>query len=183
MELSVLTSTFAETVTVTEMKELMGYLGTDQDVRIAKLIKVARQWLENRTALSCIPKEYKAYFEKGDRDSRGFYELPISPVLADPALIVEVCGETTTFEQKGLNVVKVKPDSSFGTIRVGGSAETWYMEVTFTAGKPNETANECIRRITASMFNEPQDGSEVAISRLPFDTLRLIESIDQNTGL
>jgi hypothetical protein len=180
MDLSILTATFSEPVTVSEVKDLMGYLGTDQDARIAKLIRVAREWLESRTALSCISKSYKAYFEKGDRDSQGYYELPMSPVLSAPAITVTVCGSSTTFYQKGLNKVKVKPTviSTISTL-----SDDYYVEVTFQAGKSNQTANEIIRRITASMFNEPQDGSEISLSRLPYDTLRLIETIDQTTGL
>jgi hypothetical protein len=176
MELSVLTATFAEPVNVSEVKSLMGYVGEDQDARIAKLIKVSREWLENRTGLSCISKSYKAYFERADRDSQGYYELPVSPVLATPVITVTINGVSSTFVQKGLNKVKVKPDMFITT-----GADDYYMEVTFQAGKPNETAFECIRRITASMFNEPEDGG-VSFSRLPYDTLRLIETIDQNTG-
>jgi hypothetical protein len=185
MELSVITPTFSEPVTVSEIKGILGYLGTDQDARIARLIKTSREWIEGRAALSCISKLYKAYFEKGDRDSEGWFELPVSPVLSTPEIIVAVSGVSSTFQQKGMNKIKIKPDSSFGTVRVGGSS-TYYVEVTFQAGKPNETAFECIRRIACTMFLEPQDGAgenlKVSTSRLSYDTLRLIESIDQNTG-
>ena len=188
MELTILSDlTFAdEEITVQEIKDMMGYLGTDQDTRIERLIMTAREWLENRTALSCIAKSYKAYFEKADRDSEGYYELPMSPVLSSPAITVSVCGVSTTFTQKGLNRVKIKPDDIIGTVRVGASAAPYYVEVVFTAGKSNTTANEIIRRITATMFNEPQDGAgesmNVSVSRLSYDSTRLIETIDQNTG-
>jgi hypothetical protein len=186
MELSVLTTTHAEPVAVAEVKRMMGYLGEDQDDRIARLIKVAREWLENRTALSAVSKQYKAYFNKSDRDSEGWYELPMSPVLSSPAITVSVCGVSTTFTQQGMSRVKIKPDTMIGTLQIGSSSEIYYVEVTFTAGRPNETANECIRRIAASMFNEPQDGlstsGNVSVSRLAYDTLRLIETIDQTTG-
>ena len=188
MELSILTAlTFEnEGITVQEIKDILGYLGTDQDTRIERLITTAREWLESRTALSCISKSYKAYFEKDDRDSDGYFELPMSPVLGTPAILIDVCGNATTFVQKGLNKVKVKPDSQIGTLRVGVTSEVWYMEVTFQAGKTSTTANECIRRIVCTMFNEPQDGAgesmNVSVSRLSYDTQRLIESIDQNTG-
>ena len=189
MELIVLTDPddLTEEVSVDEVKDMMGYTDDDQDARIARLITIAREWLENRTGLSCLEKEYKAYFEKSDRDSNGYYELPISPVLSDPEISVEVCGETATFIQKGLERIKIKPDDVIGTIKVGASSAAYYLEATFTAGKTNATANECIRRIAATMFNEPQDGSSlsgnVSVSRLSYDTVRLIETIDQNTGL
>lgn len=186
MDLSVLTSSITEEVTTAEVVSMMGYLGTDQDARIARLITVAREWLENRTGLSCVSKQYKAYFEKSDRDSEGWYELPMSPVLSSPAITVTVCGVSTTFTQKGLSRVKIKPDTMIGTLQIGSSSETYYVEVTFQAGGSNATANECIRRIVASMFNEPQDGlstsGNVSVSRLAYDTLRLIETIDQTTG-
>jgi hypothetical protein len=119
-------------------------------------------------------------------DSQGYFELPVSPVLSSPALVVELCGVSATFIQKGMNKVKVKPDSYIGTVRVGADADPYYLEVTFTAGESNDMANECIRRIACTMFNEPQDGAgesmNVSVSRLSYDTTRLIESIDQNTG-
>jgi hypothetical protein len=183
MDLKVNSTGIQEPVTVEEMKTLMGYKGTDMDSRIRDLITVAREWLENRTGLSCVSKEYTAYFEKGDRDSSGWYELPVSPVASAPAIALSVCGVSTTYEQKGMNQVKVRPAVTYGTIQIGGGSETYYVEVVFTAGAANKTANECIRRIVNTMFNNPQDGSEVSLSRIPYDTLQLIDSIDQNTGL
>jgi hypothetical protein len=181
MEVTVLTTDLTEEVTVAEIKTINGYPGTDQDTRIEKLITVAREWLEARTGTSALAKSYKAYFEKSDRDSEGWYELPFSPVIATPAITVTVCGVSSTFEQKGLSRVYVRPAVMYATIPAGGS-ENYYVEVTFTAGKSSETANELIRRIVVSMFNNPEDGGEVSISRLPYDTLRLISSIEQNTG-
>lgn len=181
MDVRVETTSLTEEVTVAEIKTITGYSDTDQDTRIGLLITVAREWLEARTGVSALAKSYKAYFEKGDRDSEGFYELPFSPVSGTP--VVEVCGVATTdFDSIGLDRKRIRPAASFGTIPVGGTSP-YYVEVTFTAGESSKLANECIRRIVASMFNEPQDGAEVSMSRLPFDTLRLIESINQNTGL
>jgi hypothetical protein len=189
MELIILDSDITEEVTAQEVKDMMGYPAgaEDQDARLGRLITVAREWLENRTGLSCVEKSYKAQFSKEERDSNGYYELPMSPVLSDPAIVVEVTGVATTFQQKGLSRVKVRPDDAIGTLRVGSSSELYYVDVTFTAGATNATANECIRRIAATMFNEPQDGAgesmNVSVSRLSYDTQRLIETIDQNTGL
>jgi hypothetical protein len=183
MDLKVLTTEITETVTKEEIKGMIGYLGTDQDDRIDRLITVAREWLEERTGLSCIAKSYKVYFEREDADSKGWYELPMSPVASDPEITVDLCGDSSTFQQKGMNKVKIKPDDTFGTLKVGSDSDDFYLEVTFTAGASNKTADECIRRIAATMFSNPEDGSEVAAARLTFDTLRLIDTIDQNTGL
>jgi len=183
MDLAVVTTLITEPVSVAQAKRFMGYTETDQDEDIQNMIRVARQWMENRTGTSCVPKSYKAYFEKGDRDPEGWYELPVAPVLSDPAITMTVCGESMTFQQKGLRTVSVKPDSTFGTIRVGATAEPFYVEVTFQAGEGNATANECIKRIVSSMFNNREDGGEISLSRLPYDTLRLIETLDTNTGL
>ena len=187
MELSVLSTTISEPVTVEDVKSFMGYTETDQDDIIQNMITVARQWLENRTGLSCVSKSYKAYFEKEDRDPEGWYELPMVPVLSTPAITVSVTGTSSTFQQKGLRKVRVKPDTVIGTLRIGATTDIFYVEITFQAGEYNETANECIKRIVSSMFNEREDGSSesgnVSASRLAYDTIRLIETIDQNTGL
>jgi hypothetical protein len=180
MELSVLSTGLIESVSVEDCKGFMGYTPADQDITIRNMIIVARQWLENRTGLSCISKSYKAYFEKEDAVN-GWYELPMSPVLALPAITVSVCGTSMTFTQKGLRRVKIKPESYWSTI--SGTTETYYVEAIFQAGEANDTANEIIKRIVSSMFNNREDGSDISVGRLPYDTLRLIETIDQNTGL
>jgi uncharacterized phiE125 gp8 family phage protein len=182
MEVKVLSTGIIEPVSVTDCKSFMGYTGSDQDDVIRLLITVAREWLETRTALSVINKQYKAYFEKDDAVN-GWYELPFSPVQSTPAITVTVCGTSMTFTQKGLNKVKIKPESYWSTI--SGTTETYYVEVIFNAGATNETANEIIKRIVSSLFNNREDGIDpsVSVGRLPFDTLRLIETIDQNTGL
>lgn len=182
MEVTVLTSSITEEVMATEVKDILGYPDTDQDERIERLITVAREWLEARTGVSAVAKSYKARFEKSDRDSEGYYELPFSPVIGTPDP-VEIAGVEVTFDQQGLERLRIRPAQSFATIPVGGTAP-YYVDVTFTAGRSSEVMNECIRRIVVSMFREPQDGGAagVATARLPYDTLRLIESINQNTG-
>ena len=124
-----------------------------------------------------------AYFEKEDAVN-GWYELPVSPVQSTPAIAVSVCGSVTTFEQMGLQRVKIRPDTLIGTIAVGATGEIYYVEVTFNAGESNNAANEILKRIVSTMFNAREDGSgqEVLTGRIPYDTMRLIEAIDQNTG-
>lgn len=183
MEWTVLTADITEEVTATDVKDILGYPDDDQDTRIERLITVAREWLEARTGVSAVAKSYKARFEKADRDSEGYYELPFSPVIGTPDP-VQVCGVEVTFDQKGLERVRVRPATSYATIPVGGTSP-YYVDVTFTAGRSSETMNELIRRIVVTMFNAPQDGAGegVMAGRLPFDTIRLIDSINQNTGL
>lgn len=184
MELKVLSTSIVEPITVTEMCGFMGYPTTDQDIEIGRMITTAREWLENRCAISLVNKQYMAYFEKRDAIN-GWYELPISPVLSTPALVVKIRGTAIDFEQMGMNIVRVRPYTTYGTVGVGATGVNWYMEVTFNAGATNNTANEILRKIVATMFNAREDGGGegVQMGRLPFDTIKLIESIDKNTGL
>ena len=184
MELKILSTSIKEPLTITEMRSFMGYPSEDQDTEIGRMITTAREWLENRCAISLVNKQYKAYFEKSDAIN-GWYELPVSPVQTSPALVVQVRGVTIEFEQMGLEIVRVRPYATFGTIGVGSTGVNWYMEVTFNAGATNNTANEILRKIVATMFNAREDGAGegVQMGRLPFDTIKLIEGINQNTGL
>ena len=183
MEIKVLSTNIIEPITVADQKAFMGYSSTDQDAVIFRMIQTARVWLENRTALSLVNKQYKAYFEREDAVD-GWYELPVSPVQTTPAITVKVCGTTTTFDQIGLDRVRIRPDTVIGTIAVGASAEIYYIEATFNAGASNDAANEILKRIVSTMFNAREDGggAEVLTGRIPYDTLRLIEAIDQTTG-
>jgi len=183
MDLTILSTEIKEPVTVAQVKDYMGYTESDQDEVIFNMIRTARKWLEDRAGLSSVSKSYKAYFEKEDRDPDGWFELPVQPVLASPAITITVNGTSTTFQQKGLRKVLVKPDNVIGTLRIGATGTTWYMEVTFQAGETNRIAEECIKRIVSSMFNNREDGGEISLARMPYDTLRLIESLDTNTGL
>lgn len=180
IELTVLTTSITEPITHDEVKTFMGFPASDtsQDTFIDGLITAAREWLEQRTALSLVSKSYKAYFEEEDSEE-GWFELPISPVLATPPITVDVSGVSTTFQQKGLNRVKVMPDWVISTLQVGAT-ENSYVEITFQAGKDNATANNILLSIVSSMFNYREGGIGVSISRIPFDTLQMIESISQN---
>jgi uncharacterized phiE125 gp8 family phage protein len=183
MELKILSTTIMEPVTVADTRTFIGYDADDQDDVIRKMITTAREWLENRCALSLVNKQYTAYFEKSDARN-GWYELPVAPVLSTPALVVAVNGVTVTAEEMGQSVKRVRPAVIYGTIGVGATSSNWYMEVTFNAGATNNTANEVIKKIVTTMFNNREEGTgAVPVGRLPYDTMRLIESIDNNTGL
>jgi len=184
MELSVLSTDIAEPINVDDVKAFMGYTASDQDAIIFRMIQTAREWLENRCAISIVNKQYKAYFEKIDAVN-GWYELPVTPVLASPAITLSICGTSTTFEQRGLKRIFVRPTETYGTVSIGATWEVYYVEVTFNAGATNHTANEIIKRIVSTMFNTREDGAGegVQMGRLPYDTLHLIEALDENTGL
>lgn len=181
MELKILTSSITEPVSVADAKSYMGYPSTEttQDVTITNMIKTAREFVEQRTALSLVSKSYKAYFTEDDIED-DWFELPISPVLDDPAITVTMNGVSTTFQQMGMNKVKIKPDAVIGTMLVGQSDSQNYCEVTFQAGASNTTANEIIKRIVSHLFNHREDGLGLSIARLPFDTVSLIQSINEN---
>jgi hypothetical protein len=182
MELKVLSTGIVEPISVTDVKDFMGYTPTDQDTAIQNMITVAREWLENRCALSLVNKQYKAYFLKEDAIN-GWYDLPVSPVLDTPAVSVSVCGVVTTFYSQGMNQRRIKPGEVYSTL--SGTTDTYYVEVTFNAGATNLTANEIIKRIVATMFKNREDGIDagVSVGRLPYDTMRLIESINQNVSI
>ncbi len=180
MELIVLSQNIKEPVTVDDVKAYMGYPTGDQDALIHHLITTARVWLENRCAISVTEKDYAVYFEKDDRMGN-WYELPVSPVVGD--IVVLSGGEEVTFSKRGLKKVSISTVGLYRTVLIGEHPSTG-IEVRFRAGEKNIVANEIIKRIVSTMFNSREDGGgdEVFEGRLPFDTLRLIESIDQNTG-
>jgi uncharacterized phiE125 gp8 family phage protein len=171
-----LNSAITEPITAAQLKTYLGYTATDQDTPIAQIITAARVWFENRTGLSVVSKSYKVYFDKEDRDE-GWYELPVSPVLATPAITTTVNGVSTTFQQRGLNKVYVAPDNVIGTVGVGASATPYYSEVTFQAGESNEAANQCILEIAAAIFNNRDQGIGVNAARIPFDTLQRVNQM------
>jgi hypothetical protein len=157
----------------------MGYPLTDssQDTLIDSMITSARAWLEGRTALSLVSKSYKAYFEAEDAED-GWFELPVSPVLADPAIAVTMNGVSTTFQQRGLKTVRICPDSVISTIAVGTSF-TSYLEVVFQAGATNEQANNVLLELVSMAFNNRDSGGNPFVS-LPYDIKQRIQALSLN---
>jgi uncharacterized phiE125 gp8 family phage protein len=181
IDLSVLTSSITEPVTHDEVKTFMGFPAADtsQDSLLDGMITAARQWLEGRTALSLVSKSYKAYFEREDSED-GWFELPVSPVLAAPAITVAVNGVDTTFDQKGLNIVKVFPSTVIGTLPVGSTSFDSYCEVVFQAGETNTQANEILKELVSIAFNYREDGIGVSVGRIPYSLTQRIDSISRN---
>jgi len=181
MQLEVLTSSITEPVTADEVKAFMGYplSETSQDAEIGGMVTAAREFFEQYTGLSVVSKSYKAYFEQEDA-IEGWFELPVAPVLASPVITVAMNGVSTTFQQMGLKIVKVLPDTVIGTVPVGATSLPTYVEIVFQAGATSVTANECIKRIVSYMFNHREDGISVSVARLPFDTVQMMKSVSIN---
>jgi len=181
IELQITSTSITEPVLVDEVKTFMGFPSADtsQDALIMTLISSARKWLEDYTSLSVVPKAYKARFEKEDADSEGYFWLPVSPVIGTPA--VSVNGTSVTFLQKGLEIIRVMPSATYSTVT--GNEESHYCDVTFTAGKKNETANMIIMGIVADLFNNRNSENTISMGRLSYNVVRMINSISLNIGL
>lgn len=180
VELSVTSTSIIEPISIDEVKAFMGFPQTDtsQDAIIKSMITLAREWLEAKTALSLISKSYKARFSKSDADADGFYELPVSPVTGTP--VVNINGISTTYISKGLNVIYLQPAAVYYT---SSGSEPYYLEVTFTAGATNETANMIICAIVADLFNNRSSDMTISMGRLSYNIIRMIQSISMNVSL
>jgi len=177
-----------EPVSVSDFKTYAGYLQSDQDDLIGQLITAARELLEEETGLSCIKKVYEVEFDRfdmiGDDLSgigyngydMGWFRLPFSPVTEITS--VKIGGVDTTYDQRGLKVIDIHPDS---VIQTGTTNNT--LAVEFIAGASNKRIMTAISRITKELFeNRKDDMTDVSISSLNFDTQRLISSLNTNTG-
>jgi len=176
-----ITSDVIEPVLIDEVKVHMGFPSTDtsQDALISTLISAARRFLEDQTSLSVVSKAYKARFEKEDADAEGYFWLPVSPVTTTP--VVSVNGTVTDFQQKGLEIIRIMPNATYSTVT--GNEDTYYCDVTFTAGRVNETANTIIKAIVADLFNNRNSENTISMGRLSYNVVRMINSISLNLGL
>lgn len=171
----------SEPIEVDAVKSFMGYplSETSQDETILKMITAAREWIEQRTALSLVSKKYKAYFDQEDADD-GWFELPVSPVDLNEDITVTMNGTATTYQRRGLKIIRIYPDSVISTIAVGGSSIPSYLEVEFTAGGTNNQANQALTELASFMFNNREGGSTVSIFRLPYDLRSRINAMSVN---
>lgn len=176
-----ITSDVIEPVLIDEVKVHMGFPSTDtsQDALISTLISAARKFVEDQTSLSVVSKSYKARFEKEDADAEGYFWLPVSPITDTP--VVSVNGTVTDFLQKGLEIIRVKPNATYSTVT--GNESSYYCDVTFTAGRVNETANTIIKGIVADLFNNRNSENTISMGRLSYNVVRMINSISLNLGL
>lgn len=173
-----ITQLITEPVTKSQVKAYMGYSDSDtsQDDLIDMLITAARKYVEDYTGCSVVEKQYKVYFEKEDL-AGGWLELPFFPVSESEDITLTINGTEVDFEQKGLKRVKIYPSAVYSTIPVGSNLTEWYGEVTFTAGEENSIANAAIIRIVSHLFNHREDGIDKAFNSLPFDTIKLLNSL------
>jgi uncharacterized phiE125 gp8 family phage protein len=179
--------TLTEPVTVAEFKIFNGYAGTDQDTFIGTLITAARELLESETGLSCVSKIYECEFSRWDMVSDdlsrvgysgyddGWFRLPFSPVTA--ITTVTIGGVATTYDERGLKVKDIHPDT---VIQTGTSGNT--LAVTFTAGEASAGIKQALYRMVNNLFNHREDYSSASLSALSFDTQRLIANLSINTG-
>jgi uncharacterized phiE125 gp8 family phage protein len=179
--------TLTEPVTVAEFKTYSGYSGTDQDTLIGTMITAARKFLENETGVSCVSKVYEVDFNRYDMISDdlskvgysgwddGWFRLPFSPVTVIST--VTIGGVATTYSQRGLKVVEIRPDA---VIQTGTTDNT--LAVTFTAGESEEQMKIAIMRIVSDLFNNREDYSGMTMAALSFDTQRMISNLSTNTG-
>ena len=174
--------TLTEPVTTAEFKTFSGYSGTDQDSLISSLITSARQFLENETGLSCIPKSYQCEFYRYDvyfdeLDQLGWFTLPFSPVTSITS--VTIGGVATTYSQKGLKRVEICPDQVISTGTTNNA-----IAVEFIAGESNTQIKNAILRIVSDMFNNREDNvSSVSMAMLSFDTRRMIANLSTNVEI
>lgn len=168
-----------EPVIVDDIKAFMGYPATEttQDLLIESMIISAREWLEQRTALSIVSKNYKVYFEIDEAED-GWYELPVSPVTGTP--VVKMTGVTITFQQKGLKRVSILPASAYSSILVGTTSDVSYLEVTFTGGESNNSANSVLMELVSFMFNNREGSTTLNLASLPYDLRSRINALSVN---
>jgi uncharacterized phiE125 gp8 family phage protein len=167
-----------ETITADDVKTFMGYPVAEQtqDLLIESMIRSAREWLEQRTALSLVSKDYKVYFDPEEAED-GWYELPVSPVTGTP--VVSVSGTVTTFEQKGLKRIFIYPASVYSSALVGQTTPS-YLEVKFTAGESNNSANQVLMELVSFMFNNREGSTTLNIASLPYDLKGRINALSVN---
>ncbi len=179
--------TLTEPVTTAEFKTYSGYPGTDQDTYIGELITAAREFLENETGISCVSKVYQVEFDRWDMFGDdltgigysgyddGWYRLPISPVTVITS--VKIASTAVTYDQRGLKVVDIHPDT---VVQTGTSSNI--LEVEFTAGEANAIIKKAVMRIVTDLFNHREDYTTVSMSSISFDTQRLISQLSTNTS-
>lgn len=156
-----------EPVTAADFKTYIGYSGTDQDALIAILLTAVRIWVERFTGLSAIAKTYEVFFEAGD-DINGWYELPISPVNA--VVSTQINGSDVDCTEAGLINYRIYPGCA---LDYNGLS----VEYTVTASAEISILKTAINRITANLFTQKRDMSELTVSSVDFDTKMLLDSI------
>ena len=163
--------------------EMITYLGLDSldasnTTMLGDMITAARKWIEEYTGLSMVSKTYEVRFYRED-EWNDYYELPFSPVVSITS--VDVSGTSIEYDEKGLDRVFVRPQSSIITNTVSDEA---YLDVEYIAGADNDQANLALKRLAAEMFNRRFDGvSGDPAACVSFSTMKFIETFNVNTDL
>ena len=168
-----------EPVTVANMEAFLGFdMDAAQETLVGTMITAARQWLENKIAVSVLSKSYEVRFYTEDALDR-YYELPFSPVASITS--VEISGTSINYDEKGLDRVYIRPQSSVIT---NSTSDEAYLDCEFVAGAANTLANEVIKRIVSDMWdNRKDDLPDSPSSGLSWNTMRYIETLSNNTEL
>lgn len=158
--------TLAEPVSVSDFKSYIGYTGSDQDVLIAKMIKAIRRWVERYTGKCAVEKIYQAQFNEYDRLD-GKFTLPIGPVKEVAS--VKINNVDTEYELSGLTESE---------ILINGYVQ-YPVTVEYTASVSDcvENLELAILRLTANLFKNKRDVSEVNTQKVDFTTKQLLNAL------
>lgn len=166
--------TLAEPVSISEFKTYTGFSGTDQDAQLEDMITAARVWFEEYTGLSVISKSYEVRYYYDDAIDE-YFELPFAPVSSITS--VEVSGNSTSYDQKGLDVISIRP---YQTVIASSSTDEDYVDVEFIACASDDkikAARLVILRILNDWWDNRKDNSPVTGGLLSWDTMRLVDSL------
>ena len=171
--------TLTEPISSADIESYLGFeMTTDQKTLVSSMITSARKWLEDKTALSVLSKSYEVRFYVEDRIG-DYYELPFSPVTEITS--VEISGTAVEYDQKGLDRIYIRPQSSIIT---NTSSDEAYLDCKFIAGASNDLTNTVIKRIVADMWDNRKDNLPDSPSAgLSWETMKYIETLNNNTKL
>lgn len=172
--------TLTEPVTATEFKTYTGFSGTAQDTQLGEIITAARKWFEEYTGMSVVSKSYEVryYYDDAVED---YFELPFAPVSSITS--VEVSGNTSDYDQKGLNVINIKP---YQTVIASSSTDEDYVDVEFVAvadATQIKQAKLAILRILNDWWDNRKDNSPYVGGPLSWDTMKLVDSLKLNNRI
>jgi len=108
-----------------------------------------------------------------------YYELPFSPVTSITS--VDISGTAVDYDEKGLDTVYIKPQSSIITNTTTDEA---YLDCEFIAGASSPMANIAIKRMVSDMWDNRKDNlPDSPAVGLSWGTRKYIDTLNNNTGL
>jgi len=168
-----------EPVSISEMETFLGFdMTADQETLCSTMITAARKWLEDYLAVSILSKSYEVRFYVEDKIGK-YYELPFSPITSITS--VDISGTSVEYDEKGLDRVYIKPQSSVITNTTTDEA---YLDCEFIAGASSPMADEALKRMVADMWDNRKDNlPDSPAAGLSWTTMRYIEKLSNNTEL